>query len=164
MKTYTTKANAIRAAKQAGWVPGDYEIIEVGDRFGYRLNEAEDASEGKALEVMEQERDETQNPDAPEEQTDAPADEPQREEAPTRVVKERNASTIEKPTRKVWEIADSMPGAKRKDIIAACVAQGIAFFTARTQYQKWMQASREVESMKDEYAALQPKGKEKPQT
>lgn len=103
---------------------------------------------------------ETQEAAAPEGQ----AEEVQQPEAPAPVVKERQASTVEKPTRKVWEIADSMPGAKRKDIIAACVEQGIAFFTARTQYQKWMQASREVESMKDEYAALQPKGKEKPQT
>ena len=129
MKTYTTKANAIRAAKQAGWVPGDYEIIEVGDRFGYRLNEAEDASEGEALEAMEQERDEAQNPDAPEVQADAPAP----------VVKARNASTVDSPVKRVWAIADSMPEAKRKDVIAACVAEGIAFFTARTQYQKWKQ-------------------------
>jgi hypothetical protein len=67
------------------------------------------------------------------------AEEVQQPEAPAPVAKERKASTVEKPTRKVWEIADSMPGAKRKDIIAACVEQGIAFFTARTQYQKWKQ-------------------------
>jgi hypothetical protein len=39
--------------------------------------------------------------------------------------------------RNVWAIADSMPGAKRKDVIEACRAAGIAFGTARTQYQKW---------------------------
>ncbi|VEF17239.1 hypothetical protein [Stutzerimonas stutzeri] len=138
MKTYTTKANAIRAAKQAGWVPGDYEIIEVGDRFGYRLNEAEDASEGEALEAMEQERDE------------APADEPQPEEVPAEeapVAKVRNASTVESPTRRVWAIADELhaanPDVRRKDIMAACEAAGIAFFTARTQIQKWMKAKKE---------------------
>jgi hypothetical protein len=150
MKTYTTKANAIRAAKQAGWVPGDYEIIEVGDRFGYRLNEAEDASEGEALEAMEQERDEAQNPDAPEVQADAPADEPQPEEVPAEeapVAKVRNASTVESPTRRVWAIADELhaanPDVRRKDIMAACEAAGIAFFTARTQIQKWMKAKKE---------------------
>ncbi|MDI6528801.1 hypothetical protein QMA71_24980 [Pseudomonas otitidis] len=140
MKTYSTKANAIRAAKAAGWVPGDYEIIEVGDKFGYQLNEAEDTSEGEALEVMEQERDEAQNPDAP-------ADEPQPEEAPAPVAKVRNASTVESPTRRVWAIADELhaanPDVRRKDIMAACEAAGIAFFTARTQIQKWMKAKKE---------------------
>lgn len=86
-------------------------------------------TEGEALETMEQECDEAQNPDAPEVQA----------EAPTHVVKERNASTVESPVKRVWAIADSMPEAKRKDVIAACVAEGIAFFTARTQYQKWKQ-------------------------
>jgi hypothetical protein len=147
MKTYTTKANAIRAAKQAGWVPGDYEIIEVGNRFGFRPIEAEDTSEGEALEAMEQERDEAQNPDASEVQPDAPADEPQPEEAPAPVAKVRNASTVESPTRRVWAIADELhaanPDVRRKDIMAACEAAGIAFFTARTQIQKWMKAKKE---------------------
>ena len=41
----------------------------------------------------------------------------------------------------VWAIADSMVGPDgkvvRKDVIAACRAQGIAYGTARTQYQRW---------------------------
>ncbi|EPO7782775.1 hypothetical protein ACIUZC_21995 [Pseudomonas aeruginosa] len=67
------------------------------------------------------------------------AAEVQQEEATTPVVKARNASTVESPVKRVWAIADSMPDAKRKDVIAACVEEGIAFFTARTQYQKWKQ-------------------------
>lgn len=130
MKLYAAKSSAIRAAKAAGLE--QYEIIEQDGQFGFRPIEAEDASEGEALEVMEQERDEAQNPDAP-------ADEPQPEEAPAPVVKTRNASTVESPVKRVWAIADSMPDAKRKDVIAACVEEGIAFFTARTQYQKWKQ-------------------------
>lgn len=58
--------------------------------------------------------------------------------------KARNASTgvraksdVESPTKLVWQIADSMPGASRKDIIAACVAQGVHPSTASTQYSKW---------------------------
>lgn len=116
MKLYAVKSSAIRAAKAAGLE--QYEIVEQDGQFGFRPIEAEDASEGEALEAMEQERDEAQNPDAPEVQADAPAP----------VVKTRNASTV-----------DSMPEAKRKDVIAACVEEGIAFFTARTQYQKWKQ-------------------------
>jgi hypothetical protein len=133
MKLYAAKSSALRAAKAAGLE--QYEIIEQDGQFGFRPIEAEDASEGEALEAMEQERDEAQNPDAPEVQ----ADEPQPEEAPAPVVKARNASTVESPVKRVWAIADSMPDAKRKDVIAACVEQGIAFYTARTQYQKWKQ-------------------------
>lgn len=132
MKLYAAKSSAIRAAKAAGLE--QYEIIEQDGQFGFRPIEADDASEGEALEAMEQERDEAQNPDAPEMQ----ADDPQQEETAP-VVKTRNASTVESPVKRVWAIADSMPDAKRKDVIAACVAEGIAFFTARTQYQKWKQ-------------------------
>lgn len=137
MKLYAAKSSAIRAAKAAGLE--QYEIVEQDGQFGFRSIEAEDTSEGEALEAMEQERDEAQNPDAPEVPEEAPADEPQQEEAPAPVVKARNASTVESPVKRVWAIADSMPEAKRKDVIAACVEEGIAFFTARTQYQKWKQ-------------------------
>lgn len=65
--------------------------------------------------------------------------------APT--AKVRNASTgeraksdVESPTKLVWQIADSMPGATRKDIIAACVAKGVHPSTASTQYSKWNRA------------------------
>jgi NDP-sugar pyrophosphorylase family protein len=51
-------------------------------------------------------------------------------------------STSVGPTKRVWAIADSMPGAKRKDVIEACRAEGIAFGTARTQYQKWHTANK----------------------
>lgn len=48
-----------------------------------------------------------------------------------------NKSIIEKPCVAVWNIAESMPGAKRKEVLEACVAAGIAYYTARTQYQQW---------------------------
>jgi len=40
----------------------------------------------------------------------------------------------------VWAIADEMADRPRKDIIAECRARGIAYGTARTQYQKWREA------------------------
>lgn len=61
-------------------------------------------------------------------------------------------STTEKPTKKVWHIADNMLCAaemeaqdkgtpfvmpKRKEVIEECVRQGIAYGTSRTQYQHW---------------------------
>ena len=55
-------------------------------------------------------------------------------------------STIGSPCRIVWDIAEEMVGAKRKDIIAACVEAGIAFYTARTQYQKYTEALKEAGS------------------
>lgn len=43
----------------------------------------------------------------------------------------------------VWDIAKAMyaQGAKRKDIIAACVEQGVALNTARTQIQHYRKAA-----------------------
>jgi hypothetical protein len=44
----------------------------------------------------------------------------------------------------VWDIAEAMltenPSIKRAAILAACVANGIAYYTARTQYQLYRQA------------------------
>lgn len=52
--------------------------------------------------------------------------------AVTESTKPRNGNCLA-----VWEMAYSMPGAKRKDVIAACVAAGIPVGTAKTQYQHW---------------------------
>lgn len=56
-------------------------------------------------------------------------------------------STIPDPSKAVWHIADQMftanPATARKDVIKACVEAGIAYFTARTQFQQWSQARRE---------------------
>lgn len=61
--------------------------------------------------------------------------------------KARNATTgararsdVESPTKLVWQIADEMPNATRKDIIAACVARGVHPSTASTQYSRWNKA------------------------
>ena len=60
-----------------------------------------------------------------------------------------NSSTIERPTKAVWHIADEMkaknPSVRRKDVIAECIARGIANFTARTQYQQWFQVQKEMQ-------------------
>lgn len=59
-----------------------------------------------------------------------------------------NVSTIQNPTKAVWHIADEMkaanPEARRRDVIAECIARGIANFTARTQYQQWFQVQKEM--------------------
>lgn len=55
-----------------------------------------------------------------------------------------NVSTVVRPTTMVWEIAEKMKGAKRSEVLKACVEAGIAFNTARTQYQQWSMASRGI--------------------
>jgi hypothetical protein len=56
-------------------------------------------------------------------------------EGPARIY--TNRSTVDGACAVVWQLADSMPGAKRKEVIGAAVDAGVAFYTARTQYQKW---------------------------
>jgi hypothetical protein len=49
----------------------------------------------------------------------------------------RPKSEVASPTKLVWTIADTMPTASRKDIIAECVKQGVHISTASTQFSKW---------------------------
>lgn len=57
-------------------------------------------------------------------------------------------STAERPCKKVWFIADDMiqanPQVARKAVLAACVEAGVAFYTARTQYQQWLGVRKEM--------------------
>lgn len=53
-----------------------------------------------------------------------------------------HSSNVDSPCKRVWEMAASMPDSSRKDVIAACVEQGIATATARTQYQRWYRAGK----------------------
>lgn len=119
MKLYAVKSSAVRAAKAAGLT--QYEIIEQNGQFGFspiepKVVERPKANKQPAAKAGKSKRATTKKT--------------------TPVV---NVSTIESPVRHVWDVADSMKGAKRKDVIAACVEQGVAFYTARTQYQKWRQ-------------------------
>lgn len=51
-------------------------------------------------------------------------------------------STVKRPCYVVWDMADKMVGARRKDVVAACVQAGVAYYTARTQYQLWNQCQK----------------------
>ena len=143
MKTYTTKANANRAAKNQGldlnttcifeqdglWVIGQVDLFD----------EAEADAEYEALQARQKEMAEAAiaasqawlekyipyNPQMLLTYTPAKA-------ARIEDVKE---SEVKNPVKLVWEIADRMWGERRTDIIKACVEAGIAYNTARTQYQ-----------------------------
>ncbi len=51
-------------------------------------------------------------------------------------------SKVKAPVAAVWELCEAMPDAKRREVVAAAVAKGINFHTARTQYQLWRTAKR----------------------
>ena len=143
MKTYSSKANAKRAAKIQGldlnttcifeqdglWVIGQVDLFD----------EAEADAEYEALQARQKEMAEAAiaasqawlekyipyNPQMLLTYTPAKA-------ARIEDVKE---SEVKNPVKLVWEIADRMWGERRTDIIKACVEAGIAYNTARTQYQ-----------------------------
>lgn len=51
-------------------------------------------------------------------------------------------SSFKGATKKVWAIADAMIEATRKEVIEECRRQGVAYGTARTQYQAWFAAKK----------------------
>lgn len=116
----------IIAAGKTPWVVLNDEVAVVArpGRAAAREAKAANGFNG-AVEKYEAEQFELETPPAPVEQ-------PKVEKEITR------KSTASDPCRLVWEIAERMEGQRRKDIIAACVAAGVAFYTARTQYQLWL--------------------------
>lgn len=110
-KTYSTKANAIRAAKAANLA--DYEVLQSKDsgRFSVALSNQEEEEVEKA-EAGDFSREST-----------IPT--------PTKMV-------FIIADRMVAEaVAAGQPAPRRKDVIKACEDAGVAHNTARTQYQHW---------------------------
>lgn len=70
-------------------------------------------------------------------------------------------STATRPCKLVWQIADDVflanPEAKRSEVLAECVKQGVAYFTARTQYQQWLTVQKEMAAREAEQAAKSAK-------
>lgn len=120
MKAYTAKSSAVRAAKAAFGTAWESKAAVLPAT----------AEQGAGWVVI---------PRAPEPviATDSKAD-----AKANRLALGWVLSTAVKPTKKVWEIASSMPEASRKEVIAACVAAGIAPGTARTQYQAFFSARK----------------------
>lgn len=69
-------------------------------------------------------------------------------------------SSVKSPVKRVWDIADSMPKASRKDVVAECIRQGVGAGTARTQYQAWFKASQESkrDDIRQPYEKVQKDG------
>lgn len=53
-----------------------------------------------------------------------------------------NKSTVDGAVAKCHELFSANPDLRRKDAIQLAVNAGIAFYTARTQYQKWFKAQK----------------------
>ena len=146
MKTYSTKANANRAAKTAGLEAGTFNVIEIDGRFAIQVieadlfDEAQADAEYKALQARQAEiAQEAEEAAALWLAAFVPYNPQLLLPAPKKVKKSTESlpreSVIDNPVKMVWEIADRMWGQRRKDIIAECVRLGIAYNTARTQYQ-----------------------------
>ena len=132
-------ADGILAANKTPWaVATDSEVTAVvAGRDAARMAKAEGAA-GKVVKLS----DLTLEVIAPVVAKPAPV---AKAEAPKAEATKREAkSTVERPTKLVWHIADEMKGAKRSEVVAACVAKGIAYYTARTQYQQWLTVQKEM--------------------
>lgn len=144
-KTYASAKGAKAAAKKAGIDPALVEIIEVQTDEGTRYSYTEDTSEGEALEAMEQERDEAQNPDAPEVQADAPADavvttgKPKKPAAPKVERIEQNGVKRPGPGKclEVWEYLDQHGNMKPKDLQPVAEAKGWNINNASIELYQW---------------------------
>lgn len=178
MKAYTTKSNALRAAKSAGFIKDRVEVVEY--KGGYTWIAVVDAPVVEAAPTVPAapigakvpgdvhtykcphcgirlsngvgtHLDEVNGKVIKHEKFEyvclacngefGPAI-PVEVEKPAKVATTheiKNESTTALPCKSVWAIADEMKGARRKDVIAACVEKGIAYNTARTQYQQWYQ-------------------------
>lgn len=58
-----------------------------------------------------------------------------------------NKSSISSACQVVHDLCNEMVGARRKDVIQAAVDKGVAFYTARTQYQKWFKAQKSAKGL-----------------
>ena len=150
--SYSSKANAVRAAKQKlAKATNDLLVIDI-QGVPFRTSEGVDAWHVMAEIDMDpttvSEGDRALLEGFKVVFTDQASEEakPAKAEKPAKASAEKASSyvagkSVEKgATKRVWEIADSMPEAKRGEVIDACTAAGIAMGTARTQYQKWKTA------------------------
>ncbi|MFZ2190439.1 MAG: hypothetical protein WAV48_06700 [Candidatus Magasanikiibacteriota bacterium] len=143
---YANKSSAARAAKQqfgGEWqtkafidtdAEGKWLILPMpvqapaGEKTDFTLAEALEES-GESMEELTE--------------GSTPANDPKKADGlANRLAMGWKLSTTEKPTKKVWTIASAMPGASRKEVIAACEAAGIGAGTSRTQYQAWFSAMK----------------------
>ena len=146
-KSYILKAQAEKAMIKEFGEGSDHEVVAKADAIPARFVIVEKAKAQPMVDDLPANPEELDFPVAPwvadaQAKADKLADAIQVNAAAP--VDKPHLSTCEKPTKKVWHIADSMPKASRKEVIEECVRQGIAYGTSRTQYQAWFKASQEA--------------------
>ncbi len=140
LKGYSAKAKVKKALeRQAAKLPDEVEVLSVDYKKGedgkwYGSINIESASPVDT-EILEGFHVTTTQPDYKDAAPDAPA-------PASKPRGPRGHSTIFGPCFAVWSMADDMPEAKRGEVITACQKMGVAFYTARTQYQKWSKARK----------------------
>lgn len=170
MKMYSSKANANRAAKTAQLI--NWNVVEREGKFGYVEMAPADpilaplvkpkTKAVKPVAVKPKTKAKVVKPD------EAPAPKPAVKVKPVKekkvtgkkvkekpvkekkvkpVIERRHKSDCDSPVQLVHSIANDMladdPDVTRKDILQACDKAGIAFYTVRTQYQRWNKARKE---------------------
>lgn len=145
MKAYSTKANAKRAAKSQGLDVENLVFVETEGGFVWEQvdvtqveSQTEEPTVDQFIANQEQIADKIAN--------NAVLEDPI---SPVGNVETfPHQSTVLKPCKQVFYIADEMkatnPNATRSEIINECVKRGIAFYTARTQYQHWYSVQKEM--------------------
>lgn len=118
VKFYSTRSNAVRAAKTANIL--DFEITEVAH-----------PTVAGAKQYAWRETTPAQVVDTTPAQVDAPA----QVETPTAQKKPRNGAVAT-----AWGIFAANPGIARKDAIQMAVDAGVNYYTARTQFQQYFKA------------------------
>lgn len=139
INVYQLQKDAINADHK--WVIIKTDALQGAYASRAAAREANKEFQGKVVNVADVQFNIVQDAPAPV-VAETPAAEPKAKTPKIPVTRE---STIERPCKQVWHIADAMAekaggfkNLRRKDVLAYCVANGIAFYTARTQYQLWL--------------------------
>lgn len=147
MKTYSSKANANRAAKNQGLK--DYIISQNANGWFIDLfNEAEAENQAAKVKELHLESVAKKELEIAEWKQKFIDYNPQLLLSYTPIIVKqkdieiKRESSVKNPVKMVWQIADEMWGQSRSVIIKACVDAGIAYNTARTQYQAFYQIKK----------------------
>lgn len=168
-KVYQLRKSAIRAAREDGYKDGEFTVKESVREDGWyylpKSNSNRDIASEATAEVTKEEATDKIVPPPPVEEP-APevkleivhkSEEPPKTAAEKTVEEKKkstrlvfvdkpNKSTVASPTKMAREIAEAMwqknHNVTRREVMNECVRQGIAFYTARTQYQLWSQSKK----------------------
>lgn len=155
IKFYSTKANAKRAAKANGLNLDELQLIEENGQYAY-VNAVSYESAANSTETQVTLPTETLPQD---EIIDLAAQQKLADKVANNAILENpetvvgtnailHQSTINRPCKQVFWVADEMkaanPKVTRSEVINECVKRGIAYYTARTQYQQWFAVQREM--------------------